>query len=112
MQADSPMLPRLEPLSPVPSARTFGSLTPRKLAFGTAEYIEPIHFRPVKCKDTDSEDESLPVMPPTNIAAQYPIEVLTKVEYFESIHNAQETEAKQLPPIPVVLPRLGYKPAN
>ena len=99
MQADSPTLPRLEPLSPVPSTRTFGSPTPRKLVFGTAEYIEPIHLCPVKCEDADSEDESLPVLPPTNITAQYPIEVLTKIEHFKSVHNARETEAKQLSPI-------------
>ena len=100
MQADSPTLPHLEPLSPVPSARTFGSPTPRKLAFGTAEYIEPIRLRPIKCEDADREDESLPVLPPTNITAQYPIEVSTKVEHFKSVHNTRETKAKQLPPIP------------
>ena len=99
-QANSPMLPHLKPPSPVPSARTFGSPTPRKLAFGTAEYIKPIRLCPVKCEDVDSEDESLPVLPPTNIVTQYPIEVSTKVEHFESIHNTRETEAKQSPPIP------------
>ena len=99
-QANSTTLPHLEPLSPVPSARTFGSPTPIKLTFGTAEHIEPIRLRPVKCEDVDSEDESLPVMQPTNITLQHPIEVSIKVEHFESIHNARETEAKQSPPVP------------
>ena len=111
-QADSLTLPCLKPPSPVPSSRTFGSPTPKKLAFGTTEYIEPIHLRPIKCEDTDSEDESLPVLLPTNITAQYPIEILTKVEYFESIHNAQETEAKQLPPIPNANTNTNTTPAD
>ena len=100
MQANSTTLPHLEPPSPVPSARTFGSPTPRKLTFGTAEHIEPIRLHPVKCEDADSEDESLSVMQPTNITLQHPTEVSIKVEHFESIHNARETEAKQSPPVP------------
>ena len=99
-QANSMTLPHLEPPSPVPSARTFGSPTPRKLTFSTAEHIEPIRLRPIKCEDADSEDESLPVMQPTNITLQHPTEVSIKVKHFESIHNARETEAKQSPPVP------------
>ena len=87
-QANSTTLPHLEPPSPVPSARTFGSPTPRKLTFGTAEHIEHICLRPVKCEDIDSEDESLPVMQPTDIMLQHPTEVSIKVEHFESVHNA------------------------
>ena len=98
-QANSMMLPHLEPPSPVPSARTFGSPTPRKLTFGTAEHIKPIHLHPIKCEDADSEDESLSVMQPTNITLQHPTEVSIKVEHFESIHNARETKAKQSPPV-------------
>ena len=88
MQANSTTLPHLEPPSPVSSARTFGSPMSRKLTFGTAEHIEPICLRPVKCEDADSEDESLPVMQPTNIMLQHPTEVSIKVEHFESVYNA------------------------
>ena len=97
---DSPTLPRLEPPSPVPSTRTFGSPTPKKLAFGTAEYIEPIRLRPVTCEDADSEDEDFPLLSSTDTTAAYPSKVSIKVEHFESVHNARETEAKQSPPIP------------
>ena len=97
---DSPTLPCLKPLSPVPSARTFGSPTPKRLTFSTAKYIESICLCPVKVKDTDSEDESLSLLLPTNFTAQCSAKVPIKVEHFESVHNTWEAEAKQLPPFP------------
>ena len=94
---DSPTLPRLSPPSLVPSARTFGSPTPKKITFSTTEYIESIRLRPVTMEDADSEDEDQFVLPPTNITTQSPANLAIKVKQFESVHNAREAEAKQCP---------------
>ena len=90
-------LPCLSPPSPVPSARTFGSPTPKKIAFDTTEYIKPIRLRPITVEDADSEDEDQLILLPTNITTQPPANLSIKVEQFENIHNARETEAKQRP---------------
>lgn len=92
---DSPMLPCLEPPLPVPSARTFRSPPPKPLVFSTATPVQPIRLRLVKVEDIEDEDVSL--LLPTNFTAQTPAKIKTKVEQFESVHNARETEAKQSP---------------
>ena len=92
--------PCLLPLSPIPSTRTFGSPTPKKLIFSTTEHIEPIQLCPVKMEDLDDEDGSPLVLPTTDLAAQCPKEISIGVECFERVHNTQEAEAKLDPPIP------------
>ena len=94
---NSPTLPRLSPPSPVPSTRTFGFPTPKKIAFGITKYIEPIRLRPIMLEDVDSEDEDQLILSPTNITTQAPTDLSIKVKQFENVHNARETEAKQCP---------------
>ena len=92
--------PHLSPPSPIPSTRTFGSPTPKKLIFGTIKYIEPIQLRPVKMEDLDNEDGSSLILPTTDLTAQCPKEISIKVKCFKQVHNAREAEAKLDPPIP------------
>ena len=89
------MLPHLSPPSLVPSTRTFGSPTPKKLTFGTAKYLKPICLCLITVEDTDSEDKDQLILLPANIIAQCPKEVSIKVKCSEAIHNARETKAKQ-----------------
>ena len=65
------------------------------IQFGTAEPVEPIILRPLKLEDGEIPAEDQPLLPTPAFTPERPAQISIKIEQFETIHNARETDAKQ-----------------
>jgi hypothetical protein len=70
------------------------SLSPKTLQFGTAETIPTALFKDKQLEDGESSSEDQPLIPGTPFSSKVPAQIQIKVEHFENVINARESEAK------------------
>jgi hypothetical protein len=70
------------------------SLSTKTLQFGTTEAIPTVLFKDQRLEDGKVPSQSEPLIPGSPLTSKTPAQVHVKVEHFEAITNARETEAK------------------
>jgi hypothetical protein len=70
------------------------SLSPKTLQFGTTETIPTALFKDKQLEDGESSSEDQPLIPGTPFSSKAPAQIQVKVEHFETVTNARESEAK------------------
>src|SRR6202453_4776234 len=71
------------------------ALGAKTLQFGTTETIPTVLFKDRKhLEDSENPSQSEPLIPGLPLTSKAPAQVQVKVEHFEAITNARETEAK------------------
>jgi hypothetical protein len=80
------------------------SSEPKGYQFGDTERINPLHFQPVKLKDSEISNDSQSLLPPTPFTPARPAQIQVKVRNFEEAHNLREAEAKTNAPSSVPNP--------
>jgi hypothetical protein len=70
------------------------SLNRSILQFGTTETIPTVLFKDQRLEDGEVPSQSEPLIPGSPLTSKAPAQVHVKVEHFEAITNARETEAK------------------
>jgi hypothetical protein len=75
----------------LPPPRPLGAKT---LQFGTTETIPTVLFKDKRLEDGEITSESEPLIPDSPLTSKAPAQVQIKVEHFEAVTNARETEAK------------------
>ena len=69
-------------------------LRAKTLQFGTTETIPTVLFKDKCLEDGEIASESEPLIPGSPLTSKAPAQVQIKVEHFEAVTNARETEAK------------------
>jgi hypothetical protein len=70
-------------------------LNRKTLQFGTTEIIPTVLFKDRKhVEDGENPSQSEPLIPGSPLTSKAPAQVQVKVEHFEAVTNARETEAK------------------
>src|ERR1700679_2009109 len=72
-------------------------LRAKTLQFGTTETIPTVLFKDKCLEDGEIASESEPLIPGSPLTSKVPAQVQIKVEHFEAVTNARETEAKTAP---------------
>src|SRR6202789_4386331 len=75
----------------LPPPRPLGAKT---LQFGTTETIPTVLFKDKCLEDGEIASESEPLIPGSPLTSKTPAQVQIKVEHFEAVTNARESEAK------------------
>jgi hypothetical protein len=70
------------------------SLSTKTLQFGTTETIPTVLFKGKQLEDSEVSSQSEPLVPGLPLTSKAPAKVHIKVEHFEAVTNAHETEAK------------------
>jgi hypothetical protein len=70
------------------------SLNKSTLQFGTTETLPTVLFKDKRLEDGEVPSKSEPLIPGSPLTSKAPAQVHIKVEHFENITNARETEAK------------------
>jgi hypothetical protein len=70
------------------------SLNRSTLQFGTTETLPTILFKDQCLEDGENPSQSEPLIPGSPLTSKAPAQVHVKVEHFEAVTNARETEAK------------------
>jgi hypothetical protein len=69
-------------------------LNGKTLQFGTTETIPTVLFKDQRLEDGKNPSQSEPLIPDSPLTSKAPAKVHVKVEHFEAVTNAHETEAK------------------